>query len=292
MILSFGCLALFVVLVGVASFIESPVGRGFGAFQLNALIRVGSLAAGAVAFFAVHGLALPAGPAIWAGLGIGLIMGVGSICYCLSLNYLPVSLVVTFANLYIVITIFLGVVVLGEPITALKVAGLGCTLAGVLVLAYPPARNGVQPETGPDHKSLPIRAFVIMGIYIVLSGVGAFLEKPALRGLDPTQLNGLQAIAMTVVAAIVLAVKGPRLPMTKRTVGGIGVGAVIGVASVFYFLGLRGLPVSIAAASSNAYIVVTVLLSTIVLRQPLTRARSGAMALTLLGVTLLALSAG
>ena len=291
MILSFGYVAVFVVLVGVASFIESPVGRGFGAFQLNALIRAGSLAAGAVALFAVHGLTLPVGPAVWAGLGIGLIMGVGSICYCLSLNYLPVSLVVTFANLYIVITIFLGVVVLGEPITALKVAGLGCTLAGVLVLAHPPARNGVQLETGPDDKSLPIRAFVIMGTYIVLSGVGTFLEKPALRGLDPTQLNGLQAIAMTAVAAIVLAVKGPRLSMTKRTVGGIGVGAMIGVASVFYFLGLRGLPVSIAAASSNAYIVVTVLLSTIVLRQPLTRARSGAMALTLLGVTLLALSA-
>lgn len=292
MILSFGYIALFVVLVGVASFIESPVGRGFGAFQLNALIRVGSLAAGAVALFAVHGLALPVGPAVWAGLGIGLIMGVGSICYCLSLNYLPVSLVVTFANLYIVITIFLGVVVLGEPITALKVAGLGCTLAGVLVLAHPPARNGVQLETGIDNKSMPIRAFVIMGTYIVLSGVGAFLEKPALRGLDPTQLNGLQAIAMTAVAGIVLAVKGPRLPMTKRTLGGIGVGAMIGVASVFYFLGLRGLPVSIAAASSNAYIVVTVLLSTIVLRQPLTQARGGAMALTLLGVTLLALSAG
>jgi drug/metabolite transporter (DMT)-like permease len=292
MILSFGYVAVFVVLVGVASFIESPVGRGFGAFQLNALIRVGSLAASAVAFFAVHGLALPVGPAVWAGLGIGFIMGVASICYCLSLNYLPVSLVVTFANLYIVITIFLGVVVLGEPITALKVAGLGCTLAGVLVLAHPPARNGVQLETGPDNKLVPIRAFVIMGTYIVLSGVGAFLEKPALRGLDPTQLNGLQAIAMTAVAGIVLVVKGPRLPMTKRTVGGIGVGAMIGVASVFYFLGLRGLPVSIAAASSNAYIVVTVLLSTIVLRQPLTRARGGAMALTLLGVTLLALSAG
>ena len=122
--------------------------------------------------------------------------------------------------------------------------------------------------------------------------MGAFLEKPALRGLDPTQLNGLQAIAMTAVAGIVLTVKGPRLPMTKRTLGGIGVGAMIGVASVFYFLGLRGLPVSIAAASSNAYIVVTVLLSAIVLRQPLTRARGGAMALTLLGVTLLAVSAG
>src|SRR5438876_9704999 len=116
MILSFGYVALFVVLVGVASFIESPVGRGFGAFQLNALIRAGSLAAGAVALFAVHGLTLPVGPAVWAGLGIGLIMGVGSICYCLSLNYLPVSLVVTFANLYIVITICLRAFVLVQPI--------------------------------------------------------------------------------------------------------------------------------------------------------------------------------
>src|SRR2546425_884563 len=162
MILSFGYVAVFVVLVGVASFIESPVGRGFGAFQLNALIRVGSLAAGAVALFAVHGFALPVGPAVWAGLGIGLITGVGSICYCLSLNYLPVSLVVPFANLYIVITILLGIVVLGEPVTTLKIAGLVCTLAGVLVLAHPPAKYGVHLETSSGTKALPVRAIVIM----------------------------------------------------------------------------------------------------------------------------------
>jgi drug/metabolite transporter (DMT)-like permease len=292
MIVSLGYVAVYVVLVGVASFIERPVGRGFGAFQLNALIRLGSLAAGAAALFTVHGITLPVGPSLLAGLGIGLITGVGSICYCLSLDYLPVSLVVTFANLYIVITILLGVFVLGEPVTALKIAGLAGTLAGVLVLAHPPARYGVNLETSSGTKALPVRAFVIMGTYIVLSGVGAFLEKPALRGLDATQLNGLQAIAMTAVASIALAIEGPRLTMTKRTLGGIGVGAMIGVASVFYFLGLRDLSVSVAAASSNAYIVVTVLLSTIVLRQPLTRSRGGAMALTLLGVTLLALSAG
>ena len=292
MISSIGYVAAYVVIVGVASFIESPLGRGFGAFQLNALIRVGSLAAGAAALFAVHGISLPVGPAVLAGLGIGLITGVGSICYCLSLDYLPVSSVVTFANLYIVITILLGVVVLGEPVTALKIAGLASTLAGLLVLAHPSARYGVHLETTSENKALPVRAFVIMGTYIVLVGVGAFLEKPALRGLDATQLNGLQAIAMTAVAGIALAVRGPRLRMTKHALGGIGIGAMIWVASVFYFLGLRGLPVSIAAAGSNAYIVVTVLLSTIVLSQRLTRARGGAMALTLLGVTLLALSAG
>jgi hypothetical protein len=40
--LSLGYVAVYVVLVGVASFIESPVGRGYDAFQLNALIRSGS----------------------------------------------------------------------------------------------------------------------------------------------------------------------------------------------------------------------------------------------------------
>jgi drug/metabolite transporter (DMT)-like permease len=67
---------------------------------------------------------------------------------------------------------------------------------------------------------------------------------------------------------------------------------MIGIASVFYVLGLQGLPVSVAAAFSNASIVVTVILASIFLRQPLTRTRAGAIALTLLGATQLALSAG
>ena len=289
--LSFGFIAVYVLLVGVASFIEVPVGRGLGAYQLNVLIRVGSLAAAAVAVFVVHGPRLPLGAYAAAGLGIGLITGIGSIFYCVSLKYLPVSLVVTFSNLYLVVTTLLGFILLGEPVTALKLAGLAGTLVGVLLLARAPARYAVNPDPGSASTIVPSRALVMMGIYIAIVGVGAFLEKPALKGLDATQLNALMAIAMTTVAGVALALQGPRLPMTRQTLGGLGVGAMIGIASVFYFLGLHNLPVSVAAASSNAYIVVTVMLSTIVLHQPLTRARVGAIALTLLGVTILALSA-
>jgi drug/metabolite transporter (DMT)-like permease len=292
MSLSLGYVAVYVVLVGVASFIERPVGRGLGAFQLNVLIRTGSLAAAAVALLFAHGLTLPAGPSVLAGLGVGLITGVGSILYCVALDYLPVSLVVTFANLYIVITTLLGIVVLGEPITVLKITGLACTLVGILVLAHTPTRYAVNPDIRAVNKVFQLRAFVIMAAYIAIIGVAAFLEKPALRGLDATQLNGLMAIAMAAVAGIALAVERTRLPMTKRTLGGIGVGAMIGIASVFYFFGLQRLPVSVAAASSNASIVVTVVLSTVFLREPLTRVRIGAMAVTLLGATLLALSTG
>jgi uncharacterized membrane protein len=279
-------------MVGVASFLEVPVGHGFGAYQLNALVRVGSLAAALITLFAFRGTTLPAVPSMATGLGIGALTGVGSLLYCFSLDYLPVSLVVTFANLYIVITIVLGILVLGEPLTALKIAGIGGTLAGVLVLAHAPARFGVHREVRPGESRVHSHAYTVMGIYVVIIGVGAFLEKPALRGLDATQLNALVAIGMTAVAGVAFALKGPSLPMTKHTLAGIGVGGMIGVASVFYFLGLRTLPVSVAAAAANTYVVVTVLLSAIVLRQPLTRARGGAIVLTLLGVTLLAISAG
>jgi len=289
---SLGYVAVYVLLVGVASFIEKPAGRGFGAFQLNALIRAGSLAAAAVALVFAHGHAFPATSYLLAGLGIGLITGAGSMLYCFGLNYLPVSLVVTLSNLYIVITIVLGILVLREPITVLKIAGLICTMAGVLLLGHSPTRYAAHPGSSSASTPRQARGFVIMGIYIVMIGVGAFLEKPALRGLTATQLNALMGIAMTAVAGIALAVKGPRLPMTKRTLGGLGVGAMIGAASVFYFLGLRGLPVSVASAASNASVVVTVVLSAIFLHQPLGRARGAALALTLLGATLLALSTG
>ena len=48
---------------------------------------------------------------------------------------------------------------------------------------------------------------------------------------------------------------------------------MIGTASVFYFLGLRGLQVSVASAVSNTSVIVTVVLSAVFLHQPVSRAR-------------------
>lgn len=290
---SFGFIAAYAVIVAVASVIEVPIGRGFKSVQFNLLIRLGSLVAALAALVAVHGATFPTGPSVLIGLGIGVLTGVGSIIYCLALIDLPLSLVVTLSNLYIVVTALLGMSVLGESVTVVKIAGLALTLGGVFLLAHPPAsRYGVHSAISSAKKAPPVRALVMMGGYVVMVGIGAFLEKPALRALDATQLNALMAVAMTAVACVALAVEGPRVQMSLRSLGGLGVGAMIGTASVFYFLGLRGLPVSVAAASSNAYIVITVLLSSLVLHQPLTKVRIAAIALTLGGVTLLAQGAG
>ena len=190
--LSLGYVAVYVLLVGVASFIEKPAGRGFRVIQLNALIRAGSLAAAAVALVFAHGFAFPATSYLLAGLGIGLITGAGSILYCYGLNCLPVSLVVTLSNLYIVITIVLGIVVLHEPVTVLKIAGLTCTMAGVLILGHSPARYAAQPEA--SSASAPRQATIRTGDSSAgtkgqMVG-GPRADQPARRGPDRRSRKG------------------------------------------------------------------------------------------------------
>jgi drug/metabolite transporter (DMT)-like permease len=73
--------------------------------------------------------------------------------------------------------------------------------------------------------------------------------------------------------------------------GSIGVGAMIGLGAIFYFLGLTRLPVSVAVGASNAYILVTVLLSVVVAHDVLSWSKRLAVGLTVVGVTLFALSA-
>ena len=289
MIAGLAYLAAYAVLAGVASFIEGPVGRRYQALQLNALIRAGSFVAALVALLAAHGLAIPMTTATLAGLGIGLIAGVGSICYCFAVSYMPVSTVATLSNLYLVVTTLLGIAILGESITVLKIGGLIATIAGALLLDAAPARFGLQRGAAGKQRTA-LRPLLIMAAYTVLVGVSAFLEKPVLRYLDPTELNAFMAGGMTIVAGGALALHGPGLPMHWRTLLPAAVGLMIGLASVLYFLALRELPVSVAAALSNASVLITIALSTKFLGQRLTRQRGIAIALTIVGVTMLATS--
>lgn len=281
----------YAVLIGVASFIETPLGRGFRSVELNVCIRAGSLVVALVGLVAAHGLALPATGWAAGAVGIGLLTGVGSILYCIALIRLPIALVVTLSNLYLVVTVALGVVVLHEAMSPLTVAALACTLAGVVLLARPPAsRYAVHSAESVAEQAPRLSAFLPMAVYVVIVGIGAFLEKPALRSLDPIQLNAFVAIGMTVAAVLMVVREGRTLPISRNAFAASGVGAMIGVASIFYFLGLRTLPLTVAAATSNANVLVTVALAATFQGRRLSPVRSLAIGLTLVGVTLLASS--
>src|SRR5947209_5884045 len=80
----FACIGAYVLLLGVASFVERPVGKGFSAFQLNVLIRGRGVMVGVAALVVIHGIGLPAPQLLLAGVGIGIIAGSASICYSLA----------------------------------------------------------------------------------------------------------------------------------------------------------------------------------------------------------------
>jgi len=133
-----------------------------------------------------------------------------------------------------------------------------------------------------------VKALGFVGIYVVLLGIATFLEKPALKHLDAVQLNVLVAVGAVVPSVIAVLVHGPVFAKARPSLSGLGIGAVIGAASVFYFLGLRKLPVSVAAPVANTYILVTVLLAVLFLHDRITLVKGLGIALTLVGVTLLA----
>lgn len=78
----------------------------------------------------------------------------------------------SFSNTYIVVTVLLGVVVLHEPLTLLKIGGLVLALGGLLLLSY-------HPHSGKKSGWRPSLSLILIGAYILVVGVATFLEKPA-----------------------------------------------------------------------------------------------------------------
>lgn len=289
MILALAFVGAYVILTGIASCLEKPVGNMLDAFQLNLVIRTGTLILGAAALLLLSGAAIPSVPSLLAALGIGVLTGAGSVAYCFAVDRLPLSLVVSVANTYILVTVVLGLVVLHEGMGLFTVVGLVGTIAGVLVLSVRP-RSAVSRggQTGARTRSR-LAAYGVLAANVVLIGAATFLEKPALEhGLSPLQLNAFQTTGTFAVAVVAVLARRQSVPVGVRSWEGVGLGAAFGLAAICYFLGLRRLPVSIAATLSNSYVVLTVLASVVLLHESLTWRRVYGVGITLAGVLVLA----
>jgi drug/metabolite transporter (DMT)-like permease len=284
MLVALGFIGANVVLTGVASFLEHPLSRQLDAFRLGAALRLGGLVMAVGALLAGRDPVIPdLGPGL-AGVGIGLILGIGSAFYCLALSGLAPWLAASVANGYVAVTILLGIVVLGEVVTGAMVAGLGLTLAGIVALSW-----REPPGAGRRVARRSLAAVWPLGPYIVLVGVGVFLEKPALRSLTALQLNALTALGMAVVALAAVVARDRRLPTGSAARGASGVGLLLGLGAVGYYLGLERLPVSVAATLSNTSVLVTAALAVVFRHQVITLRQVVGAATTLVGVSLLTL---
>jgi|SRR2546428_6804653 len=126
----------YIVLVGVASFLQKFSMKELNPYQVNFLMAVGMLVTATPALWLEQGsLAVPI-KSLPLGAPIGLLMALGSISYVLALSKLPVGTAAAISTSYIVLVILLSRVFLAEKLSWMKVVGISLTVIGVGLLSW------------------------------------------------------------------------------------------------------------------------------------------------------------
>ena len=128
----------YIVLVGVASFLQKFSMKQLNPYQINFLMAVGMLVTAVPALWLKQGnLSVPR-ESLPLGAPIGLMMALGSISYVLALSKLPVGTAAAISTSYIVLVVLLSRVFLSESLSSLKIAGILLTIVGVALLSWEP----------------------------------------------------------------------------------------------------------------------------------------------------------
>jgi drug/metabolite transporter (DMT)-like permease len=131
----FAFLAGYVVMVGMASFLQKFGMKQLNPYQINFLMAVGMLVTAVPALWVTQGnLTVPA-KALPLGAPIGLLMALGSISYVLALSKLPVGTAAAISTSYVVLVVVLSRLFLGETLSWVKIAGIMLTAVGVALIS-------------------------------------------------------------------------------------------------------------------------------------------------------------
>ena len=125
----------YIVLVGVASFLQKFSMNVLNPYQINYLMAIGMLVTAVPALWLTQGsLSVPT-KSLSLGAPIGLMMALGSISYVLALSKIPVGTAAAVSTSYIVIVVLLSRIFLGESLGWMKIVGISLTIIGVGLLS-------------------------------------------------------------------------------------------------------------------------------------------------------------
>ncbi|HKP12024.1 MAG TPA: DMT family transporter [Blastocatellia bacterium] len=132
----FAFLAGYIVLVGVASFLQKFSMKQLNPYQINFLMALGMLVTAVPALLIKEGNLTVPTKSLPLGVPIGLLMALGSISYVLALSELPVGTAAAISTSYIVLVVLLSRIFLGESLSWLKITGILMTVVGVALLSW------------------------------------------------------------------------------------------------------------------------------------------------------------
>ena len=125
----------YIVLVGVASFLQKFSMKQLNPYQINFLMAIGMAVTALPALWLRQGsLSVPV-KSLPLGAPIGLLMALGSISYVLALSKLPVGTAAAISTSYVVLVVLLSWIFLGENLSWMKIIGILLTGVGVAILS-------------------------------------------------------------------------------------------------------------------------------------------------------------
>jgi len=132
----FAFLLGYIVLVGVASFLQKFSMKQLTPYQINFLMAVGMLITAVPALWLKQGSLSVPRESLPLGAPIGLMMALGSIFYVLALSKLPVGTAAAISTSYVVLVVLLSRIFLNESISWMKVVGISLTIIGVALISW------------------------------------------------------------------------------------------------------------------------------------------------------------
>jgi len=230
----------------------------------------------------VTGTLAPGLAMLW-GMGAGLFAFVALYNFARSLKSGPVSIVVPIFRLSFTVTALLAVLVLGEPLTGFKLAGLGLALAAVWLLLG--AEAGALPAAGAARLAL-LQAVIAMAAM----GVANFFYKiGAMTGGSPASFIAGQA-ATFLPLATGFAWRADRGLRTSRAawVHAGTAAALFLIALVLLFESLERGEASVLVPITQMGFVVTAAFGIAFLREPFTLRKGAGLAFALAALACLA----
>src|SRR5436309_15513056 len=110
----FGFLAGYIVMVGVASFLEKFSMKQLNPYQVNFLMAIGMAVTAVPALLIKQGSLTVPTKSLPFGAPIGLLMALGSICFVLALAKLPVGMATAVSTSYVLLVMLLSWTFLSE----------------------------------------------------------------------------------------------------------------------------------------------------------------------------------
>ena len=221
--------------------------------------------------------------ALW-GAVAGVLVVVGYYNFAWSLRHGSVSTHATIFRLSFAVTVALAILLLDEPLTAVKLAGLALALAAVWLLLG-------APDPG-NRRADPVSRESLLRVLIatVAVGVASFTYKLGLlAGAVPIALVVAQgAVAVTLstgfAARLDRGVRPSRAAWRHAPIAAV----LLVVAFIFLAKGLQGGEASVIVPIAQMGFVVTALLGFVLLREPFTPRKGAGLVAALVALASLA----